>query len=89
MRHCPGLRSMCIYTGLLHRCESSTDEACACVGAGQAEALDLELSVQETLERAASDAQLDDIKALLGRMMFTGRSVHKKVAVHTLSCSFI
>ena len=42
----------------------------------QAEALDLEVSVQE---RAASDAQLNDVKALLGRMMFTGRSVHKKV----------
>ena len=45
----------------------------------QAEALDLELSVQETLERSATDAQLNDIKALLGRMMFTGKAVHKKV----------
>jgi hypothetical protein len=45
----------------------------------QAEALDLDVSVQETLERAATDAQLNDIKALLGRMMFTGKSVHKKV----------
>lgn len=41
--------------------------------------MDLELSVQETLERAATEAQLNDIKALLGRMMFTGKSVHKKV----------
>ncbi|BDA42998.1 probable energy-dependent translational throttle protein EttA [Coccomyxa sp. Obi] len=47
----------------------------------QAEALDLELSVQETLERSATEAQLNDIKALLGRMMFTGKSVHKKVRV--------
>ena len=45
----------------------------------QAEALDLNLSVQETLEQAATDAQLNDIKALLGRMMFTGKSIHKKV----------
>ena len=28
--------------------------------------------------RAAPDAQLNDVKALLGRMMFTGRSVQKK-----------
>ncbi|CAL8469003.1 g8544 [Coccomyxa elongata] len=47
----------------------------------QAEALDLELSVQETLERSATEAQLNDIKALLGRMMFTGKSVYKKVRV--------
>ncbi len=47
----------------------------------QAEALDLDLSVQETLERSATEAQLNDIKALLGRMMFTGKSVHKKVSV--------
>ena len=46
----------------------------------QAEALDLDLSVQETLERAAQDAQLNDIKALLGRMMFTGKAVHKRVS---------
>ena len=47
----------------------------------QADALDLEASVQETLERSAgADAQLSDIKALLGRMMFTGKSVHKKVS---------
>ena len=48
----------------------------------QAEALDLELSVQETLERSATEAQLNDIKALLGRMMFTGKSVHKKVSFY-------
>ena len=46
----------------------------------QADALDLDLSVQDTLERSAgTDVQLSDIKALLGRMMFTGRAVHKKV----------
>ena len=49
----------------------------------QADALDLDLSVQDTLERAAgTDVQLSDIKALLGRMMFTGRAVHKKVRLH-------
>ena len=49
----------------------------------QADALDLDLSVQDTLERSAgTDVQLSDIKALLGRMMFTGRAVHKKVRPH-------
>lgn len=59
-----------------------------CVWGVQAEALDLNLSVQETLERAATDAQLNDIKALLGRMMFTGKAVHKKVPLftHNLAC---
>ena len=28
--------------------------------------------------RAAPDAQLNDVKALLGRMLFTGKSVQKK-----------
>ena len=51
-------------------------------GCLQADALDLDASVQETLERSAgTDAQLSDIKALLGRMMFTGKSVHKKVGL--------
>ena len=51
----------------------------------QADALDLDASVQETLERSAgADAQLSDIKALLGRMMFTGKSVHKKVRLAAL-----
>ena len=49
----------------------------------QADALDLEANVQETLERSAgTDVLLSDIKALLGRMLFTGKSVHKKVNVH-------
>jgi hypothetical protein len=44
--------------------------------------------VQETLERSATDAQLNDIKALLGRMMFTGKAVHKKVRpqIHFHTC---
>ena len=32
----------------------------------------------ETLERAAPDAEMKDIKALLGRMMFSGKAMHKK-----------
>ena len=52
----------------------------------QADALDLDANVQETLERSAgADAQLSDIKALLGRMMFTGKSVHKKVSLSALT----
>jgi hypothetical protein len=34
--------------------------------------------VADTLVKAAPDAQLNDIKALLGRMMFTGKAVQKK-----------
>jgi len=34
--------------------------------------------VADTLVKAAPDAQLNDIKALLGRMLFTGKSVQKK-----------
>merc|ERR1719311_1472036 len=38
----------------------------------QAEDLDLGLTALETLVQAAPDAKLDDIKALLGRMLFSG-----------------
>lgn len=44
----------------------------------QAEALEAGLTVLETLERAAPDAEMKDIKALLGRMMFSGKAMHKK-----------
>lgn len=47
----------------------------------QAEALDADQSAIETLERAAPDAQMQEIKALLGRMLFSGRAAHKKVSV--------
>lgn len=47
----------------------------------QAEALDLEQTVLETLQTASPDAKLNDLKALLGRMMFTGASMEKKVGV--------
>ncbi|KIY91540.1 hypothetical protein MNEG_16424 [Monoraphidium neglectum] len=47
----------------------------------QAEALDLELTVMETLVRSAPDAQLNELKQLLGRMMFSGTAMDKKVKV--------
>eukprot|EP01023_Acetabularia_acetabulum_P062333 TRINITY_DN7661_c0_g5_i1.p1 TRINITY_DN7661_c0_g5~~TRINITY_DN7661_c0_g5_i1.p1 ORF type:complete len:680 (-),score=114.48 TRINITY_DN7661_c0_g5_i1:133-2112(-) len=47
----------------------------------QAEALDLKLTVIETLQMAAPDAKLSDIKSLLGRMMFSGTAMEKKVQV--------
>ncbi|KAJ9523392.1 hypothetical protein QJQ45_005295 [Haematococcus lacustris] len=49
----------------------------------QAEALDLDLTVVETLVQAAPDAKLADLKALLGRMLFSGLSVDKKVCPST------
>lgn len=45
----------------------------------QAEALDLNLTVLDTLIQAAPDAKLNDIKALLGKMMFSGAGFDKKV----------
>ncbi|KAL4439755.1 hypothetical protein ABPG75_002756 [Micractinium tetrahymenae] len=45
----------------------------------QAEALDLKLTVLETLIRAAPDAKLNDIKALLGKMLFSGAGMEKRV----------
>lgn len=47
----------------------------------QAEALDLNLTVLDTLVRAAPDAQLNDLKQLLGRMLFSGSAMDKKVKV--------
>ncbi|GMH44160.1 hypothetical protein BSKO_12094 [Bryopsis sp. KO-2023] len=47
----------------------------------QAEALDAHETVLSTLVRAAPDARLDTIKALLGRMMFSGKAMGKKVTV--------
>ena len=49
-----------------------------CTTDAQAEALEPGLTVLETLERAAPDAEMKDIKALLGRMMFSGKAMHKK-----------
>lgn len=47
----------------------------------QAEALDPKLTVIETLQRAAPDAKLNDIKALLGKMLFSGAGMEKRVDV--------
>lgn len=47
----------------------------------QSEALDLKLNVLETLTRAADEAREDEIKALLGRMMFSRSAFEKKVGV--------
>ena len=45
----------------------------------QAEALRGDLSVVQTLVEAAPDAATNDVKALLGRMMFSGLAMDKKV----------
>ncbi|KAG1676928.1 hypothetical protein FOA52_014804 [Chlamydomonas sp. UWO 241] len=47
----------------------------------QAEALDLNLNVLDTLIQASPEAQLNDLKNLLGRMMFSGLAMEKKVRV--------
>ncbi|GLI58502.1 hypothetical protein VaNZ11_000233, partial [Volvox africanus] len=47
----------------------------------QAEALDLDLTVLDTLVQASPDAKLNDLKALLGRMLFSGAAMEKKVRV--------
>eukprot|EP00205_Picochlorum_sp_RCC944_P000214 CAMPEP_0182606098 /NCGR_PEP_ID=MMETSP1330-20130603/1000_1 /TAXON_ID=464278 /ORGANISM="Picochlorum sp., Strain RCC944" /LENGTH=684 /DNA_ID=CAMNT_0024824303 /DNA_START=198 /DNA_END=2252 /DNA_ORIENTATION=+ len=47
----------------------------------QAEALDPEKNAIETLQHAAPDAKLNDIKALLGKMMFNGAAMEKKAKV--------
>ena len=47
----------------------------------QAEALDGKKTVVNTLIEAAPDAELPDVKALLGRMMFSGAAMEKRVRV--------
>ena len=47
----------------------------------QAEALDSQKTAIETLQHAAPDAKLNDIKSLLGKMMFNGAAMEKKVDV--------
>ncbi|KAF6252209.1 P-loop containing nucleoside triphosphate hydrolase protein [Scenedesmus sp. NREL 46B-D3] len=47
----------------------------------QAEALDLSTSVLDTLVRSAPDAKINDLKQLLGRMLFSGNAMEKKVKV--------
>ena len=46
----------------------------------QADALDQKQSVLNTMIKAAPDAALNDVKALLGRMMFSGKAVEKKAS---------
>lgn len=49
----------------------------------QAEALDLEETVIGTLQKAGGpDAKLDEIKRLLGQMMFSGKAMEKQVTGH-------
>ena len=45
----------------------------------QAEDLDPNLSALETLVEAQPDAKINDLKALLGKMMFSGEAMNKKV----------
>ena len=47
----------------------------------QAEALDPEKNAIETLQYASPDAKLNDVKALLGKMMFNGAAMEKKAKV--------
>lgn len=47
----------------------------------QAEALDPKLNALETLQRASPDAKLNDVKSLLGKMLFNGAGMEKKTAV--------
>ena len=47
----------------------------------QAEALDPNLSAIETLQKAAPDARLDEVKALLGKMAFNGAGMNKQAGV--------
>lgn len=46
----------------------------------QAEALDLNKTVLQTLVEAAPDAKINDLKQLLGRMLFSGNAMDKKVS---------
>ncbi|QDZ20843.1 F family ABC transporter [Chloropicon primus] len=47
----------------------------------QAEDLDPNLSALETLIDAAPDAKINDLKALLGKMMFSGEAMNRKAGV--------
>jgi ATP-binding cassette, subfamily F, member 3 len=48
----------------------------------QADALDLEMTVLDTLQECSpSDVSLTDLRALLGQFMFKGDDVHKKISV--------
>jgi len=47
---------------------------------GQAEALDLDKTVLQTVEEVAEDWRMNDIKALLGRCNFKAEMLDRKVA---------
>ena len=47
----------------------------------QAEALDPKLTALQTLQQAAPDAKLNDIKGLLGKMLFSGAGMDKRAEV--------
>ena len=46
----------------------------------QAEALDLSLTVEETIQKAVPDWKYEEIRALLGKFLFSGDTVKKKVS---------
>jgi ATPase subunit of ABC transporter with duplicated ATPase domains len=50
----------------------------------QAEALDPQVTVLDTLIRSSPDAKLNDLKQLLGRMLFSGTAMDKKVSDRVL-----
>lgn len=62
-------------------CEKLTNITLAYYEQNQADALELDVTVLETLKRAApSDMCYEEIRALLGKFLFKGDSVNKKVA---------
>ena len=73
---CPGNKAS-IVEQLLQACRDS--HRCSAGLRAQAEALRGDLSVVQTLVEAAPDAATNDVKALLGRMMFSGLAMDKKV----------
>jgi ATPase subunit of ABC transporter with duplicated ATPase domains len=52
----------------------------------QAEALDLNENVLNTLVGSAPDAKVNDLKQLLGRMLFSGNAMEKKVRTCECLC---
>eukprot|EP00178_Gracilaria_changii_P020376 TRINITY_DN591_c0_g1_i1.p1 TRINITY_DN591_c0_g1~~TRINITY_DN591_c0_g1_i1.p1 ORF type:complete len:989 (-),score=220.63 TRINITY_DN591_c0_g1_i1:6953-9919(-) len=62
-------------------CQELTNVKVAYYEQNQADALDLEVTVLETLTRAAPDSMTyEDIRALLGKFLFKGDAVEKKVS---------
>ncbi|KAI0563600.1 ABC transporter [Gracilaria domingensis] len=62
-------------------CQGLTNIKVAYYEQNQADALDLEVTVLDTLTRAApTDMRYEDIRALLGKFLFKGDAVEKKVS---------